>query len=644
MSFPTTIVIADAKPSIVIQALEGISLDAQGLLRVESQPSVLSVNYLAVNGKDGEDGETPDFGDPGTVADLIAALSGEITSSQLHSDLLRSIEKIDVGPTSLEAQASLLAYADEMLNVAIAEDSARIDANESAVTALDGRLDTFGVDLATLDGLATANSAAIDSIETRVVAAEADIYTQAQTIQGISSRLDITEDNLTAQAAIVNQNTTAITDIDGDITSVAETLSTITAGVGGMDAAIQIKNQVVAGTTTPLFAQHTVKIDVNGKISGFGLTSTDDASVFEILADRFAVTNGLNSGIIPFIVDGANVYIQNGFIQNAAIDTARIADASITTAKIQDAQITNALIADATIDAAKIKDATITTAKIADATITTAKIQNAAIDNAKIGNYIASVNFNGDVNNPWGVPGTAGWIASKNGGVIVTNALKARGEINVGAFTGGYAWPASGSGVHLSQYGILCGNANSGGKYFQIYTPQDGSPASINTNIPAYIADSQITNVKIANGAITNAKIGDAAVTTLKIGGNAVTLPVGASAYAAAYGNDITLLSVAFTAVGQPVLLNACCVVRPISGTAGTYRLLLYVDSTPVFDTGICSAIVAAANGSVVTNLSHVVSVSAAYHTFSLVGYSDPDLGGDCNFLARTLVATELRR
>lgn len=586
------VAIAHQNPIAVFEtAPVAVDIVDQNTILVENTPVVGVVQYIAIKGDPGEAGHTPDWANPGDVADLIEALSGQITATQLHSDLLAPIQKIDVGPTSLEARAAMLEYADSLLNTSIAENADRITASEAAITTIDGQLLEFGVDLQTLDGRVTGNSAAIDSISTRVTANEADLYTQAQTIQGISSRVDIVETDQTAQAAIINQNTTAITVLDGDITSTAETLATITAGVAGMDAAIQIKNQVIAGTTTPLFAQHTVKIDVNGKISGFGLTSTDDSSVFEILADRFAVTNGLNNGIIPFIVDGSNVYIQNGFIQNAAIDTARIADASITTAKIQNAQITNALIADATIDVAKIKDATITAAKIADATITTAKIADAQITSAKIAN--ATI--------------TTADIADAQ----ITNAL-----IADAAITSAKIQNATITGANIASATI--GTAN--------------------------IAAASITTALIADANITNAKIGDASVTTLKIGGNAVTLPVGSSAYAPAYGNGITLLAVAFTAVGQPVLLNACCVVQCASGTSGTYRLLLYVDSTAVFDTGICSAIVAAASGSIVTNISHVVSVSAAYHTFSLVGYSDPDGSGDCNFLARTLVATELRR
>ena len=553
----------------------------QNTILIDNTPIVGVVQYIAVKGDAGLDGRDADFGDPEVVADMIAALSGKITATQLHSDLLLPIQKIDVGPTSLEARADLLEYADSLLNAAIAENAARITASEAAITTIDGQLLEFGSDLQTLDGRITGNSAAIDVLETKVVANETDIFTQSQQITGLSSRIDIVEADQSAQAAIVNQNTTAITVLDGDITSTAQTLSTITAGTGGMTAAIQLQNQVIAGTTKPLYAQNTVKLDVNGKISGYGLASTETASIFEILADRFAVTNGLNSGIIPFLVDGANVYIQNGFIQNAAIDTAKIADAAITAAKIKDAEITNAKIADATIEAAKIKDATITTAKIADAQITGAKIANATITAAKIA--AATI--------------TAAEIAN----ATITGAKIASATIGTG---------------NIANAAI--------------------------TN--ALIGTAAVQAANIADANITTAKIADANITTLKVGGNAITLPVGASATAETSTTPGAILSVTFTCVGQPVLLNACVRVKAATGTSGTYRLVLYYNSSVVYDTGICSVVVAAAYGSQIVNISGLVSVSAATHTFSVWATGDPDSGGNCTFLDRTLVATELRR
>lgn len=81
---------------------------------------------------------------------------------------------------------------------------------------------------------------------------------------------------------------------------------------------------------------------------------------------------------------------------------------------------------------------------------------------------------------------------------------KFSGQVNVGAFTG-YNWPPAGQGgVHLSAAGILAGNYNGGGKYFQLASGDGtGGDAAIYTNIPAYLEDLQVATLKIADDAVT---------------------------------------------------------------------------------------------------------------------------------------------
>lgn len=325
--------------------------------------------------------------------------------------------------------------------------------------------------------------------------------------------------------------------------------------VEDVSAAVQTEASARINADNSLFAQYTVKVDVNGYVSGFGLASTSTGAAptsdFIIRADRFSVASPNGPGIapiVPFVVNTtaqvingvsvpAGVYMDAAFIKNgtitnakignAAIDSAKIANAAIVTAKIGDAQITGAKIENATITGAKIAVATITAANIANATIgsaqigtaaiTNANIANAAIDSAKISNTIQSDNYSS----------TAGWQINKSGTMFL-NQANIRGELNVGEYNG-YAWPASGNGVHISRAGILVGNANGGGRYMQIYTPAGDNNAYIYTNIPAYLEDGQITAAKIGNGQITNAKIGDAAVNTLKLDGNSVTISASAS-------------------------------------------------------------------------------------------------------------------
>lgn len=134
------------------------------------------------------------------------------------------------------------------------------------------------------------------------------------------------------------------------------------------------------------------------------------------------------------------------------------------------------------------------------------------------------------------------------------------GQINVGAFTG-FAWPPAGQGgVHLSVNGLLLGNNNGGGKYFQINSGAWDGNAAIYTNIPAYLEDAQVT--------------------TLKIAGNAVTVPVSGNASVGSGGSGgVTLPSTDFG--GGNVCLVAA-ITQGSGSSSNTSSFTLYRDGSPL--------------------------------------------------------------
>ena len=101
-----------------------------------------------------------------------------------------------------------------------------------------------------------------------------------------------------------------------------------------------------------LYAQYTVKVDVNGRVSGFGLASSSTQSDFAIRADKFYIAppDGTGNGVSPFMVltssqtiNGtvvpAGTYIQSAYIHNGSIDVAKINKASITSLSALSADI-----------------------------------------------------------------------------------------------------------------------------------------------------------------------------------------------------------------------------------------------------------------------------------------------------------------
>jgi len=184
---------------------------------------------------------------------------------------------------------------------------------------------------------------------------------------------------------------------------------------------------------------------------------------------------------------------------------------------------------------------------------------------------VGNAKFNGDIS---GSTGTfSGSLNAATGNF--------KGAINVGSFTS-YSWPPAGqTGMHMSANGLLAGNKNGGGKYFQIYTAPGGQ-AKILTNIPAFLADAQVSTLKIGANAATVMKgaIGTTVATTaitlahaafITTIGTITTLGPLAGAqylqYSANGGAWATLLSDTFA----PALPVSFSYSTPNAWSAGTY-------------------------------------------------------------------------
>lgn len=387
---------------------------------------------------------------------LLTTLTDSITESQLYQDLGDKVDLIE----PLEAYTGYLSsYSGDSL-------VDRIGGSEQDVTVLQVGLSDAESDI-------TATSTAVSALDTRVTSAEGTITSQGTLITGLQSSLTDAESDISGNATNITSLDTRVTSTEGDITALSTSVSTLSTTVGDNTTSIQTNATSIDG----LEGQYSVKIDNNGYVTGFGLSSTpvDGVPFSEMIirADRFSIGSG-NTDIIPFIVTTstttlngvsvpAGVYIDQAYIKNGAISNAKIGSAAIDSAKIADAAITNAKIGTAAINSAKIEDAAITNAKIENAAITSAKIADATIDNAKIADAAITNAKIGD----------AAITSAKIGSAAITNA-----KIGDAAITS------------------------------------------------AKIGDAAITNAKIGDAAITTAKIGDLAVDTLQIAGEAVTVPI----------------------------------------------------------------------------------------------------------------------
>jgi len=318
-------------------------------------------------------------------------------------------------------------------------------------------------------------------------------------------------------------------------------LATRLDGIEANGVAIQQEQTTRISETGELFAKYTVKVDMNGYVSGFGLASTANnatpTSEFAVRADRFYIANPTGPSIepaVPFIVQTTPTTI-NGVSVPVGV--------YMTDAFIRNGTITNVKIGNAAIDDAKV------------ANLSASKLTAGSIG---VGQYIQSTNY---------IPNSQGWRINGDGNAELSNAI-VRGTVfatngqfwgtilggaasgyssGLGFYAGGgttsdggnYRWRVgspsgariqwNGSAVEVyngsNQLTMTSGGINASfvSGLGSFATLSQITSANISTYIAsaaigsAYIADAAIINAKIANAAITTAKIQDAAITNAKI-------------------------------------------------------------------------------------------------------------------------------
>jgi len=369
-----------------------------------------------------------------SVGDVIAMLSGQITDSELHSELSSRIDLIDLPELGLvdrlaqevldraaavsgeaQARAAALDYyytkveADTAIAQAVVGATSGSVTNESLATALTSYYTKTEADSATATAITGATSSfisgsslatALSSYYTKV---EADSAT-ATAITGATSSLvsssslatalssyytkaeadSATATAITGATSSLVSNTSLATSLSSYYTKVATDSAIATASSGAVATAnnntasalinysttVQTNTAINGAITTAVSAKMMLKVDANGKIAGIGLWSDGVTSNVEILADRFSIV-GAGPGATPLVP----------FI---------------------------------------VDQGTVYIAKAA--------IKDGDIDNAKIGNVIQSSNY---------VAGSAGWKIDKAGSPEF-NSGTFRGKVIFGAASSGY--------------------------------------------------------------------------------------------------------------------------------------------------------------------------------------------------------------
>lgn len=149
--------------------------------------------------------------------------------------------------------------------------------------------------------------------------------------------------------------------------------------VGQNTASIQEVSESVNG----LYAQKYIKLDVNGKVAGWGGANDGKESNFILNFDSFAIGSGNSTGYYPFIfrntpftdpvtgtVFPVSAYLKSAMMDYQSVKTSHIEDLAVKTAKIDNLAVKTAQIDNLAVTGAKIDNLAVDTLKIKDNAVT----------------------------------------------------------------------------------------------------------------------------------------------------------------------------------------------------------------------------------------------------------------------------------
>jgi len=173
-----------------------------------------------------------------------------------------------------------------------------------------------------IDGVNGAVAIMNTRLQSNIDNANALINENRQTIANndyaMAKRVDTLQTTVSGNTAAIQSTQTAVSNLEE---TQAEDKQTLLAQIGGNTAAIQSTSSALATLNGECEAQYTLRTDVNGRISGFGLWNSGSSSEFTIRADKFYICpSSAGSGTQVFAIDSTtgNVLINGSLFVNSA--------------------------------------------------------------------------------------------------------------------------------------------------------------------------------------------------------------------------------------------------------------------------------------------------------------------------------------
>ena len=247
-----------------------------------------------------------------------------------------------------------------------------------------GALDQTNANVAEINGRVTANTTKIDGVYAQVnpdmIGSTDDFIGSTEGFAGTWTLQSAMIENDMAQAQKTDQVVATIKENDAlykqqikanadAVSANVQATTTLQTTVGQNTASIQEVNESVNG----LYAQKYIKLDVNGKVAGWGGANDGKESNFILNFDSFAIGSGGSTGYYPFIfrntpytdpntgtVFPVGVYLETAFMDYASIDTAHIKQLAVKSAQIDDLAVTSGKIDDLAVTTLKIQNEAVT--------------------------------------------------------------------------------------------------------------------------------------------------------------------------------------------------------------------------------------------------------------------------------------------
>ncbi|WP_119686415.1 host specificity protein J [Acinetobacter ursingii] len=295
------------------------------------------------------------------------ATAASDTASIANSNASNAVNTANTANSSANEAKTNAATALSTANAAASESAANASQINSINAALGdkastGALNSVKAEVEEIDGRLTAATEKVDGVYAKVTPLTAD------------------QDNWTADSGSNQASSWSIqsAQVDGD-SALSQRLDIVSTTVGENTATIKEVTESVDG----LYVQKYIKLDVNGKVAGWGGANNGVESQFIFNFDSLAIGSGNSTGYYPFIfrttpftdpltgtVFPVSAYLKSAMMDYQSVKTSHIEDLAVKTAKIDNLAVKTAKIDDLAVTGAKIDNLAVDTLKIKDNAVT----------------------------------------------------------------------------------------------------------------------------------------------------------------------------------------------------------------------------------------------------------------------------------